>query len=241
MDSIEQHAQRLLANIEATYVPTHNYVEVSASDFPHLNLRFYDQVRDDLKKAGYRYISDLEDTSISSAPGTVLKRIMIRTMLSSDGSVMAAAYDLKVKFFARVVLALLRRTPRPVIDFETEYSNGSFLVTTNAEAASAIKTPPMVMTEYLPASTPTEAILRAHIERMQAFQSALPEATPKTQRTQADMLIAQNRMNALKAAYREQLGGISAEELAALSVGWSDVHLTMHKKIQAIRSRRAAA
>lgn len=236
MDAYESAAARILSQIQATYVPTHNYVEVSSDEFRHLNLRFYERTLSDLAKMGFRHLTDFEDTTLTNVPGTIFPRIMIRSMLSPDGTIMAAAYDLKVKMLWRVVLTLLRQKLKPVIDFETEYSDGTFVVTSNGEAASSMKTPPMIIAEYLPAGTPVKEVFARHLRCLEAVEAVNPSATRRSFANREEIVLAQNRMNAIKAAYRQELGGISVEELRAAFGRQSDVSSRIREKIQEMRT-----
>jgi hypothetical protein len=236
MDTYEKGAARILAGIEAVYVPAHQYQPASPEDFRHLDLKFYGSTLNELSKSGYSHLADVEDSTISSAP-SVMKRIMIRSMLSADGTIMASAYDPKLKFIWWLLLWVLRKVPRPVVDFETEYADGAFLVTSNAAIAAMISSPPMVLSEYLPASTPISAVMSAHAQRMSAYTS-VTGATAKVISTHAELVRSQNRMNALKAAYRKELGGISAEELETLFSGRPDIAAKVHQKVIKLRNSK---
>lgn len=235
MDAYESAAGQILAQIRATYVPTHNYIEVSPAEFRHLNLRFYERTLSSLAKAGFRHLADFEDTTLTSVPGSILPRIMIRSMLSSDGTIMAAAYDPKVKLIWRILLVLLRKKLKPVIDFETEYSDGTYVVTSNGEMASSIKIPPMVIAEYLPAGTPVRDVLARHMQCLEAVEAVNPSAVRRSFSTREDVVLAQNRMNAIKAAYREELGGVTLEELQATFGKQSDLSRKIHEKMTVTR------
>jgi hypothetical protein len=238
MDQYESGAAKILANIEAMYVANHDYQEVNASEFQHLNLAFYDSVRAELQAEGYLHLADVEDRTITSAPGGIFKRIMIRSMLSPDRTIMASAYDPRIKFGWWLVLSILRKAPAPALDLETELSDGSFIVTSNAESAAAMTSPPFVLSEFFEKKTPASALLRRHSERIQAYM-AVTGAKPKTVANHDQLIAAQNRMNAIKSAHRNELGGISAKELERLSPRWSDTSKRVHEKIVELRSRTA--
>jgi hypothetical protein len=240
MGDLEAGARKILSHLEAVYVPTHNYVAVSPRDFRHLDLKFYDSVKASLEKLGFRHVSDEEDTTISAAPGGLMRRVMIRSMLSSDGIVMAGAYHPRIKFPWRVLLFILRqKVPPKTVDLETEFENGAFLGTTNVgEAAAAMTQPPMILLAHFPEQSPVEAMLAAHLERVRAY-AEMQGVQPRSFSSREDIIASQNRMSALKSLYRNEIGGVTAEELAKLSSGHLDVAARMHEKISELRARSA--
>jgi hypothetical protein len=238
MDEYEKSAAQLLASIEATYVPTHQYVPADPAQFRHLDLQFYDRALAELQASGYRLAGDVEDLTISYAPHNIMKRVMIRTMLSRDGTVMAAAYDPKLKWIWRILLTILRLKPKPVLDFETEFDDGGFFVTSNAQAAAAMQPPPLICTEYFPAGTPACILQAFHTEGVQAY-AALTGASPRTIASHAELVEAQNRMNAIKSAHRNELGGIAREELERATPQWPETARRIHEKVVELRQRAA--
>jgi len=95
----QRAAQEILATIEATFQPTHRYVRAEAGNFRHLDLRFYDRTAQDLAGRGFQRLADVEDLTITETPGTVLSAILLRTMLSRDGTVMCALYHPHIRRF----------------------------------------------------------------------------------------------------------------------------------------------
>jgi hypothetical protein len=241
MDHIEHAAQKILAVIEATYAPSHDYVRVNASDFRHLDLAFYERTTRVLGIEGFRLLADVEDRTISATPGTVLDRIMVRSMLSRDGTVMASMYHPRLKSFGiRALLWLLRKLPRPVVDMETECSDGSFVLTTNASSAALMGLPSLLSTEYHPFGTSVLRVMRRHTERVAEHLHARPGVTAKSVGTFEELVASQNRMNAIKAAYRGEVGGVTREELEQLSVFGTGLARDVHGAIQAEQMRRAS-
>jgi hypothetical protein len=212
MDRYDKGAAEILAHIAAVYVPTHRYVPVRPADFRHLDLKFYESTLAELRTKGFTHLADVEDLTIAAAPGNVMKRVMIRSMVSADRTIIASAYDPKLKFGWWLLFSILRKAPAPILDFETEFADGAFIVTSNAEIASAMTSPPLILTEYFKKKTPAAALLARHAERVRAY-SETTGARANVVGSHGDLVLAQNRMNAIKAAFRDQVGGISTEEL----------------------------
>ncbi len=104
-----------------------------------------------------------------------------------------------------------------MVDLETEFSDGSFLVTTNAASAAAMDGPALIRAEYLPVKTGVDELYRRHLDGLSACLREHPNLTARAILTPADLVASQNRMNAIKAAFREEIGGISRAELERLA------------------------
>lgn len=240
MHPTEQSAHEILAMLEATYQPTHRYVSATASDFRHLDLRFYDRTAQALGGRGFRTLADMEDRTITETPNSVLSAVLIRTLLSRDGTVMAALYHPHIRrFWMRALLWVLRRLPGRVTDMETECTDGSFVVTSNAVAAAAFEQPPLVATEYLPAGTSPLDVYTRHTQRLAEHLAARPTVQARVVRTHEELVASQNRMNAIKAAYRGEIGAITRAELERLSLVGKGIAGQVHEAIERVQERRA--
>ncbi len=212
-----QAAREILEMIRSVYVPTHQYQTVDLKDFPHIDRQFYEKTRTLLESEGFIYLGDEEDVSLANSKGNVFKRVPIRSMVSRDGAIMAGMYHVKVSaIWLRVLLFILRKRVGKTIDFETEFLDGSFVCTNNASSAAAMKLPPLIHSEFHPISTSYSQLLQRHRDRVLKHIKDFSVAPVKIQTT-FDLHVSQNRMNAMKAAFRGELGGVSLDELKKLS------------------------
>jgi hypothetical protein len=240
MQPTEKAAREILATLEATYQPSHRYVRARAEDFRHLDIGFYDRTARLLASQGYRPLADVEDKTITETPGTVLSAILVRTMLSRDGTVMVALYHPHIRsFWLRAMLWLLRKLPAKVTDMETECSDGSFVVTSNAASAAALEPPPLIATEYLAAGAAPLEVQGRHAARVAEHLAARPGVSARVITTHDELVASQNRMNALKAAHRGELGAITREELERLSTFGTRLAGDVHAAIVEERFKRA--
>ncbi|WP_461414093.1 hypothetical protein [Gemmatimonas sp.] len=240
MHPTERAAKEILASIEATFQPTHRFVRVEASRYRHLDLRFYDRTASDLKARGFTMLADVEDRTVTETPGTVLSAILVRTMASRDGTVMCALYHPHIRRFTlRALLWLLRKLPGKVTDMETECTDGSFVVTTNAVSAAAFDSPPLIATEYVPATTAPLDVYARHTQRVAEHLATRPGVQARTITSHDAMVASQNRMNALKAAFRGEVGGVTREELERLSVFGTRLAGDVHAAVVQERIQRA--
>lgn len=240
MEPAEKAAHEILASLEATYQATHRYVRVKPTDFPHLDISWYEKTTRLLATKGFRAVADVEDKTITEAPGTVLSAILVRALASRDGTVVAALYHPHIrKLWVRVLLWILRKTPGKVVDMETEFSDGSFVATTNAASAGVLENGPMIQAEFLPFTTTPLEVHARHMARVAEHLAQRPGVAPRVMTSYEDMLASQHRMNALKAAYRGEVGGITKAELDRLAVFGKGLTDAVHAEIQAERMRRA--
>ncbi|MFN7138314.1 MAG: hypothetical protein ACK4UN_03130 [Limisphaerales bacterium] len=219
--SEQQHtteaARQILEMLRSTYVPTHEYQTSDLKNYPHVDRGFYDRTRALLESEGFIYLEDSEDMSLAAVKGNVFKPVPIRCMVSNDGVIMAGIYHAKISaIWLRVLLFILRKRVGKTIDLETEFLDGSFVCTSNAAMAGAMKLPQLIDSELHPIDTPCAVLLERHRARV-LHHIKQHSAAPVKIRTTAELRESQNRMNALKAAFRGELGGISMEELEKLS------------------------
>jgi len=228
-------AREIVDHIAAIYVAHHDYAPADPREFRHLDLKFYNSACAHLESRGFRHLADIEDRTLTAAPGSILQRTMIRVLVSEDGSINAALFHPRLnRFWLRLLLWLVRKSMGRTIDLETEFSDGTFLCTTNAATAAAIELPPQIDSEFRPWKTPADALLQRHRERLAARLAARPGLMIRPARDLTELHASQHRMNALKAAYRGEVGGISRKELEALAPGTDEA--TMTQLCQEIRS-----
>ena len=219
MDPVERAAHEILATIEATYKPAHDYVLVDTKEFQHLDIRYYDRTARVLSVEGFRQLADVEDRTITATPNGVLMPVLIRSMLAKDGTLAAFMYHPRIKSLTlRALLWLLRRLPGKVVDMQTEFDDGTFVVTTNAVSAAAIDLPALISAEFMPANSSPLGIFQRHLTRVAAHAAERPGIRARSIRSHAELVASQNRENAIKAAYRGQVVGISREELDRLTL-----------------------
>src|SRR5436190_2870173 len=128
-------AQKIVQRLGPLTQAKHQYEKVDAKNFPHLDLEFYDSTRRFLEGEGYVYLEDLENVTVRKSGNN--PDAFLRVMLSGDRHIMVAAYHLKPPLAARAIGAKESK----VLDLETQFSNGHFVCTNNAEEAGKLSEP----------------------------------------------------------------------------------------------------
>ena len=204
MDAHET-AEQVATEFSKLCVGKHEYVPTDARRFQHLDLAWLDSSRQKLESLGFSFLQDTEDLTVSrssSAPKTFL-----RLHLGRAGTGMAALFHFKPGFLLRMIGAKEAR----VFEMETEFSDGQWVSTGNAECVGVLQSPPGVDTLQLPASTPIEAVIQAHDARLAKFAARCPDVQPVRMGGIEDLLRAQNRLEEIKAAFRRGRGISKAE------------------------------
>ncbi len=211
MEGIEDAARDLRETNERLYGQPHEYREVDAQTFQHLDLGFYDRTRDALIALGCTWLADVEDVTIKGMAFDL--RTFIRMMTSPEKTVAIGLFHPKPKWWIRLLLWVLRAKVGRTIDCETECSNGIYIVTSNAALAGKMNTPPGFDMQYFPANTDHLAVFQAHVERLQKYLAANPGVAATPLNNYEEALAMQHRMHAAKSAYRKSIGYATEEEL----------------------------
>jgi len=208
-------AAKNLKNLnERIYVPRHEYRPVEASAFRHLDLRFYDKTRDAFVAQGCTWLGDVENVSLKG--GAIDFRTFIRFLVSADRTICVGLYHPKPKLLLRVVLRVIGARSDRTTDCESEFSNGAYMVTSNAADAGKLNSPPGFDMKYFPVKTPPEAVWEAHGQRMNQYLASNPGVHATPMHTSDEALEMQHRMQTAKAAYRKGVGFVSEDELRRL-------------------------
>jgi hypothetical protein len=214
MNSIEKTAADIKKLNEQIYVPRHEYRPVDARLFRHLDLHFYDTVRNAFVAQGCTPLGDVEDVTLKGTAND--PRTFIRFLVSEDHTICIGLYQPKPKFLMRFLLWIFRIKLGKIIDCETELSNGGYIVTSNATEAAKLTSPPGFDVKFFPTDTDHNTIFQAHLQRLTDLLNSNPSTRATTMRTSEEALEMQHRMQTAKAAYRKGIGYVTEEELRKL-------------------------
>ena len=191
-----------IAEHATTLCETHyEYAAVQASEFSHLDLGWYDAQQKWLEEKGFKLLGDEENLTFRRTSKGV--RTLLRTMIARDGAWLAYIYHFKPpgKFGDGF----------KILEFETQFSDNTFLATSNAEAAGKLDSPPGVDALRMPAATSFERILESHASRYEAVVEQHPERVPVLLTTLEEVHRSQNILQSMRAAFRRDRGITRAE------------------------------
>jgi hypothetical protein len=226
-------ALHILETLQAVYATPLEFVPARAPDFPHLDLPAYAASRAWMQAHGFRHLVDLEMPALTNNPRTLMARSFTRAYAANDGTAVAEYYQFMVRrdrllrqwltgmrnwrWIAATRFALGALVTRHCTGFETEFDDGGFVVTSNAESAAKITAPPSMDILFLPHGTDPGEVLAAHRARVAARSARLPDARPMPVADVRQMLAQQRRMAEQKSAWRAAQEWVSKAEIDAMS------------------------
>lgn len=202
--------------VRALFASKHEWREVDPKEYPGVDHRFYKRTMKALEAEGFRHLGDYEVTDLKGTahdPGC-----FIRAATSDDGTVTAGIFHVRpAKWWLRVLVWFMNRGGLKTCDLETEFSDGSFCCSGAGSIAAAMKFPPQINSMHFPKNTPPAVLLARHRERVMARLDARPDLSIRPVFTLAECQASQGRQDAMKAAFRKEIGGMTREELLALA------------------------
>ena len=90
-----------------------------------------------------------------------------------------------------------------VVDFETQFTDGSWVCTSNAESVGELSLPAEIAAVYLPNSTTVEKLLEVHADRVVRYLASRQGMQPVSIECQEDVVRSQCQQRAIKASFRQ--------------------------------------
>ena len=202
---------------KALYSEPHEFRIVQPSEFRDVDHDFYDRIQKYFQQEQqFRHVADIED--VTATKEFPKMRTFLRVMLGDSGATQLACYHLKMRGYFRL-LQIIGVLPKNVktIDLETEMSDGSFIVTANAEGVDTTGAVPRVARFLHPRDTPPADLLKMHREQVQQACIREPSLQPVRVNTLEDVIASQHRLQAIKNAHKASMGYMDAKELRQIA------------------------
>jgi hypothetical protein len=232
-ESAAKAARQIVESMKRLYSEPYTTVTVSETDFSHLDLSLYRSFRLGMEARGFRYLADLEILEISNSPTSLIARTMTRSMLSESRNIVSDYYQVKPRIWRRIKLlakGLLNgrfiAAPRNFINgiktrscvgFETEFDDGSFLITSNAKSAELISVPASIERQFFDYGTSFSLLLDAHNKRLDELLQSRSGVKPITLSSLSDLLQMQKRQQLQKVAHRATVQWVTKAEIQGMS------------------------
>ena len=204
------HSRPRLWSADRRTADIHEFRAATEADFDKLDRTAYDAATRELESRGFRQLGDVVDSTIEKLRGVTP---VLRVFASADGAIKAAAYH-----FA---LGPTRRRPEGlqlfVCDLGTEFTDGTFLASSNTEGVDLMTPPPAIRKLLRPPGTPIGVMLAAHESEQKAVLAVNPSLAFVPVRTLADALAAAEREQAAKNAFRKEIGFADPEEVRRIA------------------------
>lgn len=184
---------------------------------------FYDTSRDELLDHGFTFLGDLRE--VTAPKGSAVYKTPLRVLVDRKGRIMATVAWLQNTVHERLANELHGMPSGGTIDLETEFSNGRFIMTSNAESAGLMDFPPQIDTRFFRAGTKAGTLLREHRRRVRAYMLAHPKLSIRTVASTEEYGQAQARQGAIKAAFKKKTGYVTTREVKRIAQRGTDAAL----------------
>ena len=216
--AIRRTARQVIATAKAAWGTPHEYRLVNYLQFTQCDLAWYDDRRRELEALGFTYLADFEDVTISRSLTTSQPTFM-RVLTAAEGDVCACIYQVTSSVVTPESNGAAEIRETFCVEFETEFSDGTFLLTTPTREVDLTDEVPGIR-RIRPAFEETvEERLRRHREELAMYLGNHRDTQPIAVRTWDDLLAQMHRCQGLKIRHRETTGWISEEELRRFGVG----------------------
>ncbi len=197
--------------------PEPDYAPSELASYPRFMREFATSAATALGAQGFRVVGDFEPLHLAEQLG---RPTLVRIYAANDGITCGASYRVEPKWpgwIAFLLLKLMGKWQRPaVIELETAFDDGGFLITNNAGATSPFAYRGRVdLTALAPDASPGLVHAR-HRERIERYRRDHPYATAERVDTTERILAMQARITAAKSEYRRSIGYIEENELRQL-------------------------
>ncbi len=203
-------ARQLLDLCKASYSQRHEFIRVDPGDFPLVDIRFYDRTQTLLEKRGFHKLDDIEDVTVTQASGGK-NRTFIRVMLHRDRNTLAGIYAMPRPFFVKVFQAIgLISKGDNAIELESEFDDGTFLVTSNLKDLNMSSDVPGIQRQQYPHHTTVDNLMAAH---KKALDCLTGQKQPVYLYTYQDVLELQHRMQDIENRHKQRQGYITRDDI----------------------------
>lgn len=200
----------ILQNNKELFETLHDYRDATDADFDGLDRGRYETATQELNGLGYRHVSDVVNTTIENLRGIT---VVIRRMISIDGTTLGAIYHMPI---AKKTQGLAGKTIF-TCDLETEFSDGTFLVTSNTRETNLMTGTPAIHRQQYTLETPFPDLVRLHEARRMELLAATAGVTCTIVTTADEFMAFQHRQQAVKNVFRKQLGHVDPEEVRRIA------------------------
>ncbi|HEY7088721.1 MAG TPA: hypothetical protein VH518_11570 [Tepidisphaeraceae bacterium] len=207
---LNKGAGSIIANTKAMYDRIHEFRDATDADFAKVDRSAYDQATEDLNRATFRHLGDIVDSTIEETGGNSPP---IRVFASPDGTTTAGVYHFK----APGMEEKLGPDGALICDFSSEFSDDSFLMTSNTEGLDLMTPPPKIRRRHCHVQTPLDEIRTTHETEKQKLLAAQPGIQCKSVSTLDDVIAAAKRQQAIKNAFRKNIGFVDPEEIKRIA------------------------
>ncbi len=158
-------AQDILDTIRNNLYQSHQFRPANLANFSHLCRKFYTTSTDIMEAKGFYYSCDMENLSLKVHQP--VPRNFTRFLVNPNQDIQCAIYQIKPKFPWSLMIPLFGMGPSKVIEFETEFSDGSFIISTLAGERSSPGEPDSINRYHFPKHISAPELYEIHKETVE--------------------------------------------------------------------------
>lgn len=198
--AVKRGAQRIGDRMKVLQQTSSEYEPADPAQFPFLDLEWYELSAAALQDSGFRFIEDKANVGHNQRNPNATT--FIRVLFSADGSTLAGLYHYKNRAVRPSSSAAL--SDARVADFETEMSDGHFIITSNASPRAKFDYGPRIHDQRFPISVPID-LHHVHAQRVAEYIAANSDAAPCALRTAEDGNAMSQRLQRVKGEHRQRM------------------------------------
>lgn len=195
-------------------VPAPDFAPADPGDFPRSARQHCERQEQALRELGFKPLGDYEPRHLGAQLG---RPTFIRFMRDGDGEIVAANYRVyprRPDGWLRLLMLVLGQWKRPkVIEFQSELSDGRFVITNNTAGLDPFEGGPDFFSESFPARKPARRLLDYHRQVLADLKSNNPGLEVVAIPDFAALVASEERQQALKTRYRRKVGLATEDEL----------------------------
>ena len=200
--------REMVAKNKALFTDELEVREATDADFAKLDREWYEATAAEFERLGFRRFGDVVSVTVEKATGMTT---VIRQFLSGDGTTVGGIYHVPIETQRLAGKKLL------TVEFESEFGDGTFLITGNTAETNLATSPPEIHTSKHPIDTPVGELLAAH-EKEKANLLAAKGGECVRVSTPEDLLELHRRQQRVRAKFRKEIGYIDPEEVKRVAV-----------------------
>jgi hypothetical protein len=194
----------LIENNKKLFDSLHKYRDAAEADFFHLDRDQYESTTRWFEAGGYRVLGDMVNSTIEELSNVTT---VYRIMVSEDGLTEAGMYH-----FPKPMPSMGDR-PIFIVDLDTEFSDGTFLVTSNTKETDLLTPPPQLRRNRLPLDTSLATLVDEHKSAVAQRLAETPGLTCQKVNNLAESMNREHRQQQIKIDFRASIGHLDPEEL----------------------------
>jgi hypothetical protein len=229
-------AQTILKMMRKSCQADHQFVHVEASDFSHLSLAFYDRMQANLEQLGFKLLADIEDVKIRNM--SPKSRTLMRLMVSSDRTVLAAIYHFKPSLLWRVLLWFMRMRVKYVVEFQSQLDGGDHILTTTISEKDLFPRSPQLHRFCEPEGTGPQTLYAQHREFLNQVIDEVG-ILPLAVNSMEEACAMENEQRRIQQRYLQSIGWVTMEYLINQHNGDRATASEVYRAVQQILAEEA--